>query len=177
MCKHYLSSGTCPNGISCSFAHGAGDLRQPGAGPAHGWPGPGSSGHGGGGRHHQEQLKTVMCKNWTETGNCNYGDKCSFAHSEEEIKQSKEQRIISQNPLFKTTLCKQFTEGEYCELGDNCHFAHGEDELRTAKPLSDPSSDPLFKTVICKNWEEAQANSSAPDCEYGDTCRFAHGKL
>ena len=114
-----------------------------------------------------------MCKNWTESGSCSYGDKCSFAHSEEQIRSSREQRIIALNPLYKTTLCKQFTEGEYCELGDNCHFAHGQDELRVLRADKvDHSADPLYKTVLCNKWEEVEGS-----CEYGDSCRFAHGEF
>jgi len=64
-----------------------------------------------------DNQKTVMCKNWSESGSCNYGDKCSYAHSEEEIRNSAEKRIIAKNPLYKTTLCKMFSEGDYCELG------------------------------------------------------------
>ena len=118
-------------------------------------------------------MKTVMCKNWLELGTCSFGDKCTFAHSEEQIRNGKEQKMIFQNPRFKTTLCKQYSEGEFCELGDNCHFAHGPDELRLLKPTEkpDPSSDPSFKTVLCKNWEDTEGS-----CEYGESCRFAHGK-
>ena len=137
---------------------------------ADGWP---EVGGGGGARFPADNAKTVMCKNWTESGSCSYGDKCSFAHSEEQIRSSREQRIIALNPLYKTTLCKQFTEGEYCELGDNCHFAHGQDELRVVRADKvDHSADPLYKTVLCNKWEEVEGS-----CEYGDSCRFAHGEF
>ena len=130
-----------------------------------GWP-------GGGSRYPPDNIKTQMCKNWTETGSCSYGDKCSFAHSEEQIRSGREQRIISQNPLYKTQLCKMFAEEDFCELGNNCHFAHGSDELRVLKPLekTDFSNDPLYKTQLCNKWEEGENL-----CEYGDSCRFAHG--
>ena len=164
LCRVFLQSGSCPNGITCSFAHGDSDLRTA-------WPGTG--GRAGGPRFPGDNMKTVMCKNWTELGTCSFGEKCTFAHSEEQIRNGKEQKIIFQNPLYKTTLCKQYTEGDFCELGENCHFAHGKDELRVLRPLekSDPSNDPSFKTVLCKNWEETDGS-----CEYGDSCRFAHGK-
>ncbi len=29
--------------------------------------------------------KYEMCKSWTETGNCKYGERCLFAHGREEI--------------------------------------------------------------------------------------------
>ena len=34
-----------------------------------------------------------MCKNWSEDGSCSYGDKCSFAHGEEQIRGSKEMKV------------------------------------------------------------------------------------
>ena len=103
----------------------------------------------GQGQGRPDNMKTVMCKNWLDTGSCNYGDKCSYAHGEDEIRSSKEKKIIAQNPLYKTTLCKMFAEGDYCELAENCHFAHGEDELRTFKPpdKTDLSNDPLYKVL------------------------------
>ena len=166
LCRVFLQAGSCPNGFGCSFAHGDSDLRSV-------WPGSGVRGGAGAPRFPGDNMKTVMCKNWMELGTCSFGDKCTFAHSEEQIRNGKEQKIIFQNPRFKTTLCKQYSEGEFCELGDNCHFAHGPDELRLLKPVEkpDPSSDPSFKTVLCKNWEDTEGS-----CEYGETCRFAHGK-
>ena len=30
--------------------------------------------------------KTVLCRNWEETGSCRYGRRCSFAHGEAELR-------------------------------------------------------------------------------------------
>lgn len=38
--------------------------------------------------YHPMNYKKVMCKRFTETGNCKLGEDCSHAHSEDEIKQS-----------------------------------------------------------------------------------------
>ena len=40
--------------------------------------------------------KYEMCKNWREKGNCRYGDKCLFAHGDNELsrKKSGESEII-----------------------------------------------------------------------------------
>lgn len=31
------------------------------------------------------KFKTELCKNWVETGRCNYGRKCKFAHGKQEL--------------------------------------------------------------------------------------------
>lgn len=33
----------------------------------------------------ETKFKTEMCKNWSETGRCNYGNKCRFAHGKDEL--------------------------------------------------------------------------------------------
>lgn len=33
----------------------------------------------------EAKYKTEMCKNWVETGKCNYGEKCKFAHGKNEL--------------------------------------------------------------------------------------------
>ncbi len=43
--------------------------------------------------------KCVLCKNWEEFGSCKYGDRCVFAHGENELNVSK--RNISQKQLNK----------------------------------------------------------------------------
>ena len=53
--------------------------------------------HGGGaaaGGWAANNVKTVLCKNWSE-GSCSYGDSCSFAHGEEQIKGSKLEKVSS----------------------------------------------------------------------------------
>lgn len=49
----------------------------------------------------EAKYKTEMCKNWIETGKCNYGEKCKFAHGKNELVQK-----LAANKHFKTKLCK-----------------------------------------------------------------------
>lgn len=49
----------------------------------------------------EAKYKTEMCKNWVETGKCNYGDKCKFAHGKNELVQK-----LAANKHFKTKKCK-----------------------------------------------------------------------
>jgi len=48
------------------------------------------------------------------------GEKCSFAHGEQELRASKN---------YKTSICFGYQKGE-CYHGDKCKYAHGEYELR-----------------------------------------------
>lgn len=47
------------------------------------------------------KYKTEMCKNWVDTGKCNYGEKCKFAHGKGELNQK-----MAANKHFKTKKCK-----------------------------------------------------------------------
>lgn len=63
-------------------------------------------------------LKSVMCHN---VGNCHFGERCMYSHSEEEMLRSR------QYNSYKTKLCLKYPN---CAQGDNCTFAHGAEELR-----------------------------------------------
>ena len=56
-------------------------------------------------------------------GECKYGNNCSFAHGDSELKQRK----ISFN--YKTKPCKQFFELGYCSYGIRCQFSHKKDDF------------------------------------------------
>jgi len=184
MCKTFLATKACPLGPKCHFAHGQAELRNmyrpPNAGVT-----PGVVQQYG-----NFKAKTVLCKNWKEKGECSYGDRCSFAHGEDQIRGSGQppppgevepkEQMIQRNPLYKTTICKKFTEAEFCDMGEDCHFAHGKDELRTIQNPSQGHSGgsggnpgkvgPQYKTTMCKSFSELGS------CEYGQHCLFAHGQ-
>lgn len=77
MCKHFVEDGDCPLKQYCQFAHGPDELRQPND------PLPKNFGKTALGAVHSN-YKTEPCKNWMTTGECKFGDGCSFFHSEEE---------------------------------------------------------------------------------------------
>ena len=62
--------------------------------------------------------KTEMCRSFDETGFCRYGNKCQFAHNENELRQ------ISRHPRYKTETCKTFWEQGFCPYGRRCCFIH-----------------------------------------------------
>ncbi|XP_053406887.1 uncharacterized protein LOC123533858 isoform X2 [Mercenaria mercenaria] len=71
---------------------------------------------------HASGYKTLMCRAFTETGYCKYGDKCQFAHGPNELRQRK------QHPNYKTELCRTFHSRGFCPYGPRCHFIHNEDD-------------------------------------------------
>lgn len=85
-------------------------------------------------------------------GHCTKGEKCSFAHSQDELKDPPN--------LKKTKVCQQFTLGK-CQMGAKCSYAHGETELRYTPEF--------FKTSLCKSYMKG-------NCALGDKCRYAHGE-
>ena len=62
-----------------------------------------------------------MCKNWQAYGKCRFGDKCSFAHGESELR--KKENLLS---TFKTRQCKQFIETMHCPYGIRCQYIHNQ---------------------------------------------------
>jgi hypothetical protein len=77
LCKHFLEHGRCPLAQYCQFAHGQEDLRQPSD------PLPKNFGKTALGAVHSN-YKTIPCKFWRETGECKFGEGCSFYHGTEE---------------------------------------------------------------------------------------------
>lgn len=92
------------------------------------------------------QYKTVMCRFFASNEGCGWGNKCHFAHSEEELigadridgldlraggSQSDDGSDQSAKN-FKTKLCTHHEKTGKCPHGTKCTFAHGMIELRGA---------------------------------------------
>jgi len=77
MCKHFLKDGCCPLKQYCQFAHGPEELRQSND------PLPEHFGKHALGAIHSN-YKTMPCKNFLETGECKFGEGCSFYHNDKE---------------------------------------------------------------------------------------------
>ena len=41
----------------------------------------------------ESKFKTVKCRNFEQFGSCNYGDKCSYAHGDQDLRGSKSQNF------------------------------------------------------------------------------------
>lgn len=59
----------------------------------------------------QELYKTEMCRSFEETGKCKYGNKCHFAHSQDEMRQ------VKRHPRYKTEVCRTYSETGSCPYG------------------------------------------------------------
>jgi hypothetical protein len=70
------------------------------------------------------KYKTELCKSWSETGFCVYGNKCRFAHGKHEL---------SIKPMdtgkYKVKDCNSFKEYGYCMYGTRCNFKHDERKM------------------------------------------------
>jgi len=66
----------------------------------------------------QDLYKTEYCRSWRETGACRYGNKCQFAHGENEL------RPVLRHPKYKTEICRNFSETGTCPYGTRCRFVH-----------------------------------------------------
>jgi hypothetical protein len=71
----------------------------------------------------QNLHKTKLCENYIRKGYCEYGDKCHFAHGENDIK-------LIDNNYVKTKLCKYYEKYGKCPHGKKCIYAHGTKELK-----------------------------------------------
>ncbi|XP_062873047.1 mRNA decay activator protein ZFP36 [Trichomycterus rosablanca] len=66
------------------------------------------------------RYKTELCRSFQESGSCKYGNKCQFAHGENEL------RGLHRHPKYKTEACRTFYNFGYCPYGSRCHFIHEE---------------------------------------------------
>ncbi|CAF0997093.1 unnamed protein product [Rotaria magnacalcarata] len=77
------------------------------------------------------RYKTELCRPFTETGKCKYGDKCQFSHGIKEL------RILMRHPKYKTEYCRTFHTTGYCPYGPRCHFIHDVHEARITTNTND----------------------------------------
>ena len=77
-----------------------------------------------------------------QSQSCPYGDKCQFAHGEQELRtfNGHQQNMMyaigmgskNQNNMlnYKIVKCKNWEKDKSCKYGAHCTYAHGEEELR-----------------------------------------------
>lgn len=70
------------------------------------------------------RYKTELCRPFLDNGFCKYGDKCQFAHGEQDL------RSLPRHPKYKTELCRTYHTRGFCPYGSRCHFIHSVDETR-----------------------------------------------
>jgi hypothetical protein len=70
------------------------------------------------------KFKTELCKSWTESNFCVYGNKCRFAHGKNEL--SFKQVNASK---YKQKDCNSFKDHGWCLYGNRCNFKHDERKI------------------------------------------------
>ena len=63
-----------------------------------------------------QKRKLELCRSFTETGRCHYGDNCFFAHGVEEL--------TRHQPLLRKKMCRNYHQHKYCKFGARCNFVH-----------------------------------------------------
>ena len=95
MCKHYNTTQGCSYGDKCQFAHGSHELRLLNN----------QSNINGKNKISENKkskqinpinIKTVKCKNWEKNGTCKYGNYCTFAHGENDLKKKEDNLLQMQ---------------------------------------------------------------------------------
>ena len=88
------------------------------------------------------RYKTTLCKHYNTPQGCSYGDKCQFAHGQNELRLNNAQGFaqvpmgnpnnVKQNSMlnYKIVKCKNFEKDGSCKYGAHCTFAHGDKDLR-----------------------------------------------
>lgn len=90
------------------------------------------------------KFKTELCKNWVETGKCNYGRKCRFAHGKHELV---EKSYIAKG--YKSKECNTFHTQFTCPYGQRCMFIH---ECRSIPQIQ---QEYFYQTRLARLCEEA----------------------
>jgi hypothetical protein len=116
------------------------------------------------GKCKSNMYKKELCNTYQETGDCPYGNKCQFAHSQKELRYSDSEKPSS----YKTVRCKNFWEKGDCPYGKRCRFVHDEalgfDEGKNKKAMAHPK----WRTEPCRSfWNTGR-------CPYGDRCAYIH---
>lgn len=82
LCKKFQTTGKCPYGHKCRFAHGKEELISKNCGT---------------------NYKKKFCKGFAQKGFCPYGTRCSFIHNEKEFSNTSLSYFYFQTFLFKYT--------------------------------------------------------------------------
>jgi hypothetical protein len=102
-------------------------------------------------RNDQEnRVKKEICKYW-ESGKCDYGDKCLYAHGVSQI--GEKQGVKSQQER-----CENYYKFGYCFNGSKCLFSHSQKEKKLELSLSSDLTSknpqiaaPLFIDLEARN--------------------------
>jgi hypothetical protein len=115
--------------------------------------------------------KTRMCKNWEQTGTCQYGSRCNFAHGEQDLRTSAGPAMQASGGAPSIGAVGAGASDLTVPWPQSSSLASASRPSTRRQP-EEESERPaqLYKTRMCKNFEQAGT------CKFGDKCNFAHGK-
>ena len=103
------------------------------------------------------RYKTELCRPFQENGFCKYGDKCQFAHGEQDL------RCLPRHPKYKTELCRTYHTRGFCPYGTRCHFIHSIDETRKSQELTPKSPTKRTFSFTAPGSPSLDSGISSPD--------------
>ncbi|KAF5834777.1 hypothetical protein DUNSADRAFT_8418 [Dunaliella salina] len=80
LCQEFMTTSMCKYGDKCTFAHGHHELRAPNPAGAAATSTGGMRSKTGQQGGNKDMRKTRLCEKFMTTGQCGYGDGCTFAH-------------------------------------------------------------------------------------------------
>lgn len=149
MCVYALREKECPFGESCQNAHNRVEEF-----------------------YHPSKYKTKFCTAYPQNiANCEYGDFCCFAHSENDIKIDMLHKMERDTDFymfhFKTVWCP-FNETNHAR--EDCVYAHNWQDYRRRPHVYQ------YGKEQCPNWDQSKIiNIYFDGCQIGLNCRHSHG--
>ena len=124
--------------------------------------------------YHPKKYKTKLCAKAVSCGleKCDYGQFCSFAHAENELKIQCLHRMAKTPEFFKYYYKTVYCPFTYAHDKSICEFAHNVQDYRR-----NPKTTPHYKPEVCKKWNMHTEISKYEDggCNYNEACDKCHG--
>jgi hypothetical protein len=123
--------------------------------------------------YHPEKYKRKMCHEYpNKVDKCDYGEFCSFAHSESELKiELIHEYEMNQNfymHYFKTESCP-FNHEHNKSI---CVYWHNWQDYRRKVEMPYPQ----YSSTLCSNWNTSKfINKYTEGCPRGFECQYSHG--
>ena len=164
MCKHYNTPQGCSYGDKCQFAHGPQELRSYNPNILNG------EGQIEMTKNQKNMInyKIVKCKNWEKEGSCKYGDHCTFAHGENDMRSKVENYYQMQpnipmmypmnmiDPMLINPQMQMINPIEQNQIQQMNHFINGQIEPNQLMFNMNPNND--FNILGIQNLNNNQSN-------------------
>lgn len=113
------------------------------------------------------RYKTELCRQFEEKGQCQYGEKCQFAHG------AVEKRFVERHPKYKTEMCRTFHQQGFCSYGLRCNFIHNEDERRSGSVSESSSTGSAMQDRVVSPLSVLEGKMLARKSHSGDSSGYS----